>query len=78
MTVSKQWCELDLDSNDLDSYTDKHDDWDLVFAHHKEEDEIYPLLITEIADTQHKDRELKVYFRKNAKNATKRCRFSSY
>ncbi len=66
MTVSKQWCELDLDSNDLDSYTDKHDDWDLVFAHHKEEDEIYPLTLTKIAEAQRKDQELKVYFKKNA------------
>ena len=55
MTVSKQWCELDLDSENLDSYTDKHDDWNLVFAHHKEEDEIYPLTLTEIADAQRKD-----------------------
>jgi hypothetical protein len=43
MTVLKNWCELDIDSDNLDSYTDKHDDWDLVFAHHKEEDKIYPL-----------------------------------
>jgi hypothetical protein len=67
MTVSKNWCELDIDSDDLDSYTDKHDDWNLVFAHHKEEDKIYHLTLTEIADAQHKDRELKVNFRKNAK-----------
>jgi hypothetical protein len=40
MTVSKQWCELDVDSDNLDSYTDKHNDWNLVFAHHEEEDEI--------------------------------------
>ncbi len=39
----------------------------LVFAHHKEEDKIYPLKLTEIADAQRKDRELKVYFKKNAK-----------
>jgi hypothetical protein len=66
MTVSKQWCELDLDSDNLDSYTDKHDDWNLMFAHHKEEDEIYPLTLTAIAEGQHKDQELKVYFKKNA------------
>jgi hypothetical protein len=24
--VSKQWCELDINSDNLDSYTDKHDD----------------------------------------------------
>ncbi len=38
-----------------------------MFAHHEEEDEIYPLAITEIAEAQRKDRELKVYFKKNAK-----------
>jgi hypothetical protein len=37
MTVSKKWCKLDIDSDNLDSYTDKHDDWNLVFAHHEEE-----------------------------------------
>ncbi len=26
MTVLKHWCELDIDSDNLDSYTDKHDD----------------------------------------------------
>jgi hypothetical protein len=46
-------------SDNLDSYTDKHDDWNLVFAHHKEEEEVYPLTLTEIADAQRKDRELK-------------------
>ncbi len=38
-----------------------------MFAHHEEEDEIYPLTLTEIADAQHDDRELKVYYKKNAK-----------
>jgi hypothetical protein len=38
MTVLKQWCKLDIDSDNLDSYTNKHDDWNLVFAHHEEED----------------------------------------
>ncbi len=77
MTVSKQWCELDVDSDNLDSYTDKHNDWNLVFDHHEEEDEIYPLTLTEIADAQRKDRELNIYLKK-IKNATKRYRFSSY
>jgi hypothetical protein len=67
MTVSKQRCELDVDSDNQHSYTDKHDDSNLVFAHHKEEDEIYPLTLTKIADAQHKDRELKVYLKKNAR-----------
>jgi hypothetical protein len=71
MTVSKNWCELDIDSDNLGSYTDKHNDWNLVFAHHKEEDKIYPLTLTEIADAQRKDRELKVYFKKNAKKPQK-------
>jgi hypothetical protein len=56
-----------IDSDNLDSDTDKHDDWNLVFAHHEEEGEIYPLTVTKIADAQRKDRELKVYFKKNAK-----------
>jgi hypothetical protein len=67
MTVSKNWYKLDIDSDNLDSYTSKHDDWNLVFAHHEEEDELYPLTLTEIADAQRKDQELKVYFKKNAK-----------
>jgi hypothetical protein len=67
MTVLKNWRKLDIDSDNLDSYTDKHDDWNLVFAHHEEEDKIYPLTLTEIADAQHKDQELKVYFKKNTK-----------
>jgi hypothetical protein len=67
VTVSKKWCKLDIDSDNLDSYTNKHDDWNLVFAHHKEEDEINPLTLIEIADAQHKDQELKVYFKKNTK-----------
>jgi hypothetical protein len=48
-----------------------------VFAHHKEEDEIYPLNMIEIAEAQHKDQELKVYFKKNAK-VPQGYRFSSY
>jgi hypothetical protein len=55
MTVLKNWCELDIDTDKLDIYTDKHDDWSLVFAHHKEKDEIYPLTTIETAEAQHKD-----------------------
>jgi hypothetical protein len=62
---SQKWCKLDIDSDNLDSYTNKHDDWNLVFAHHEEEEEVYPLTLTEIADAQRKDRELKAYFKKN-------------
>ncbi len=67
MTVSKNWCKLDIDTNKLDLYTNKHDDWNLVFAHHEEEGEIYPLTTIEIAEAQQKDQELRVYFKKNAK-----------
>ncbi len=65
MMVLKKWCKLDIDSDNLDSYTDKHDDWNLMFAHHKEEEEVYPLTLTEIAVAQRKDQELKAYFKKN-------------
>ncbi len=65
--LTQNWCKLDIDSDNLESNTNKHDDWNLVFAHHKEEDKIYPLTLTEIADAQCKDQELKVYFRKNTK-----------
>jgi hypothetical protein len=64
MTVLKKWCKLDIGLDNLDSYTNKHDDWNLVFAHHEEEEEVYPLTLTEIADAQRKDQELKVYFKK--------------
>ncbi len=64
MMVSKKWFELDIDSDNLYSCTNKHDDRNLVFAHHKEEEEVYPLTLTEIADAQRKDKELKAYFKK--------------
>jgi hypothetical protein len=67
ITVSKNWCKLDIDSDNLDSYTNKHKDLSLVFAHHKEEDKIVPLTLTKIADAQRKNQELKVYFKKNTK-----------
>jgi hypothetical protein len=67
MMVSKKWCKLDIDSDNLDSYMDKHDNWNIVFAHHKEEGKVYHLTLIEIADAQRKDQELKVYFKKNAK-----------
>jgi hypothetical protein len=38
-----------------------------VFGHHEEEVKIYPLTLTKIADAQHKDQELKIYFKKNAR-----------
>jgi hypothetical protein len=35
-----------------------------MFANHEEEDEIYPLTTIEIAEAQHKDQELKAYYKK--------------
>ncbi len=37
LTLSKHWCKVDTDD------TTKHEDLNLVFATHGEEDEIYPL-----------------------------------
>jgi hypothetical protein len=42
-----------------------------MFAHHKEEEEMYPFTTIEIAEEQRKDQELKFYFRKNAKISQK-------
>jgi hypothetical protein len=69
MTVSKNWCKLDIDTDklDIDLNTDKYEDWNLVFAHHKEEDKIQPLTSLEIGEAQRKYQELKVYFNKNEK-----------
>ncbi len=45
MTVSKNWYKQDIDTDklDIDLNTNKHDDWNLVFTHHKEEDETHSL-----------------------------------
>jgi hypothetical protein len=47
-----------------------------MFAHHEEEDKIYPLNLTEIADAQYKDQKLKVYFEKNTKMPQKDIGFN--
>ena len=62
MRVSKNWSKLDIDTDklDIDLNTNKHDDWNLVFAHYKEEDKIYHLTTIEIAEAQRKDQELKI------------------
>jgi hypothetical protein len=59
MTVSKHWCNLEIDTN-------KPKDLNFAFAIHGEEDEIYPLTTIEIAEAQRKDQELKACFKKNA------------
>ena len=58
MAVSKRWCGLNIGD------TVKHEDWNLVFANHGEEDEIYPLTTVEIAEAQMKDQNLKIYYAK--------------
>ncbi len=60
ITASKQWCNLEINTN-------KPKDFNFAFANHGEEDEIYPLTTIEIAEAQHKDQELKAYFKKNAR-----------
>ncbi len=69
LTLSKQWCKVDTDD------TTKHEDLNLVFATHGEEDEIYPLTIIEIAEAQKKDRNIKIYYKRNAKTPEKGMRF---
>jgi hypothetical protein len=59
MTVSKHWCNLEIDTN-------KHKDLNFAFANHGEEDKIYPLTTIEMAEAECKDQELKVYYKKNA------------
>jgi hypothetical protein len=59
MTVSKHWCNLEIDTNN-------QEDLNFVFANHEEEDEIYPLTTIEIEEAQRKDQELKAYYKKNA------------
>jgi hypothetical protein len=61
MAVSKHWCQLKIDTN-------KHEDLNLVFANHGEEDEIYPLTTIEIVKAQQKDQELRVFFKQNVKS----------
>jgi hypothetical protein len=56
MPVSKHWCQLKIDTN-------KHEDLNLVFENHGEEDAIYTLTTIEIAKAQQKVQELKVYYK---------------
>jgi hypothetical protein len=49
LAVSKHWCNVEPDDTTI------HEDLNLVFATHGEEDEVYPLTIIEIAKAQKKD-----------------------
>ncbi len=46
-----------------------------MFATHGKEDKIYPLTIIEIAEAQKKDRNLKIYYERNAKTPEKGMSF---
>ncbi len=48
IAVSKHWCKLELDPN-------KHEDLNLVFANHGEEDEMHLHTTVEILKAQNKD-----------------------
>jgi hypothetical protein len=60
MTVSKHWCNLEM--NDIIEYEDR---MNLVFANHREEEEIYPPTTIEIAKAQKEDQQLKIYHKKD-------------
>ena len=65
----KHWCNVETDD------TTKHEDLNLVFATHREENEIYPLTMIEIAEAQKKDPNLKIYYKQNAKTLEKGMSF---
>jgi hypothetical protein len=65
----KHRCNVETDN------TNKHEDLNLVFANHREEDEIYPLTIIEIAKAQNRDQNLKIYYKQNAKTPEKEMSF---
>ncbi len=50
MAVSKHWCNLEVDTN-------KHEDFNLVFANHGEENEICPLTTIKDSKAKKKDQE---------------------
>ncbi len=63
-------------------FQSKHDDRRTSWSNgrinrgtHGEEDEIYPLTIIEIAEAQKKDRNLKIYYKRNAKTPEKGMSF---
>ncbi len=62
MTMTKYWSRLE--KNLTNNSEDKHfETFNQVFAHHGEEDEIYPLTIKVIVEAQKRDKDLKKYFK---------------
>jgi hypothetical protein len=51
VTVSKQWCKLQVNTN-------KHEDLNLMFENHGKKDGIYSLITIEIAKAQKKDHQM--------------------
>ncbi len=47
----------------MDDTTEHEDHMNLVFANHKEEEDIYPLTTIEIAEAQKKNRQLKINYK---------------
>jgi hypothetical protein len=64
MAVSIHWCKPKVDTN-------KHEDLNLVFANHREEDQIYSLTSIEIAEAHRKDQEQTTYYKTHAKTPNK-------
>jgi hypothetical protein len=69
LAVSNHWCNVETDN------TTKHEDLILVFANHREEDEIYPITTIEIAELQKRDQNLKIYYKCNTKTPKKGMNF---
>ncbi len=70
MTVSKHWCNLDM------NYTTEHEDqMNLVFANYVEEVEIYPLKTIQIAKARKKDQLLKIYYKIDVTTSNKDISF---
>jgi hypothetical protein len=72
LAVSKHWCNVESDN------TAKHEDWNLMFANHGEEDKIYPLTILEIAKAQNRYQKSEDLLEAKCKETRKRDEFSAY
>ncbi len=66
MTVSKYWCNLDMDDT-----TEHEDHKESCFCKSRREEDIYPLTTVEIAKAQKNDQTLKIYYKKDAMTSTK-------
>jgi hypothetical protein len=69
LAVSKHWCNVETDD------TTRHEDLNLMFANHRKEDEIYPFTTIQIAEAKNRDRNLKIYYKRNATTQEKGMSF---